>query len=109
MIVYRTLRALALAIRWLQVRLYRMADGVWAFAQRLGFSALSLADVAKGAAAKSLAAQEDRAYKALDTAKRNTEAVIESMLRVEDNLEEALEEVLETNAEQRARIFTEVI
>lgn len=109
MIVYRTLRQIALALRYLQLLAYRLQDQLASAATYIGSKAVRIGDIAKGAAGFYLARREDKAYAELDTARRNTEAAVEALLRREDTAEDNVTEVLADNAELRRQIFTEVL
>lgn len=102
MLAYRALRQLALVLRALQMAASRLAVAASQKAARIG-------DIAKGAAAFHLARQEDKAQRAFDQAKRNTEAAIEVLLAREDMAEDNLNETLAANAEKRSVIFREII
>jgi hypothetical protein len=109
MIVYRTLRQIALALRYLQVLAFQLQEKLASAAAYIGTKAVRIGDIAKGAAGFYLARREDKAYAELDTARRNTEAAIEALLMREDSAEDNVTNVLADNAELRRQIFTEVL
>lgn len=109
MIVYRTLRQIALALRYLQLLAYRLQDALANAAGYIGTKAVRIGDIANGAAGFYLAQRENKAYAALDIARRNTEAAVEALLLREDAAEDNVTNVLADNAELRRQIFTEVL
>ena len=102
MVIYHTLRRLALVLRGLQVTAIKAADNAADAADNLG-------EKAKIAAFIAIARQEDKAYAAYRKTVAVTEAAIERLHEEQENAFDAFEEACEHGLNARQLIEREAI